>query len=85
MPRSSTSSAVSHGSKSGTSVQSATSAEPKPISPESGVDSPDSIDSNVVLPAPFGPTRPKTEPAGISRSTPSTPTPPKSLRSAVAV
>ena len=30
------------------------------------------MDSVVVLPAPFGPSRPKNEPAGTSRSTPAT-------------
>src|SRR2546421_8320236 len=32
------------------------------------------MDSDVVLPAPFGPSRPKNEPVGTSRSTPSTAT-----------
>jgi hypothetical protein len=40
--------------------------------PPSGRSSPTAIDSDVVLPAPFGPTSPKNEPAGTSRSTWST-------------
>ncbi len=40
--------------------------------PASGRSSPVAIDRVVVLPAPFGPTRPKNEPAGTSRSMPST-------------
>ena len=42
------------------------------IWPLSGRSSPVIIDSNVVLPAPFGPTRPASEPAATSRSMPAT-------------
>ena len=42
--------------------------------PASGRSSPTAIDSVVVLPAPLGPSRPKNEPAGTSRSTPATAT-----------
>jgi len=37
--------------------------------PPSGRSRPTAIDSDVVLPAPFGPTRPKNDPAGTVRST----------------
>ena len=40
--------------------------------PASGRRSPVAIDSVVVLPAPFGPTSPKNEPCGTTRSTPAT-------------
>jgi hypothetical protein len=37
--------------------------------PASGRSRPTAIDSEVVLPAPFGPTRPKNDPGGTTRST----------------
>ena len=40
--------------------------------PLSGRSSPVIIDSDVVLPAPFGPTSPASEPVATSRSTPAT-------------
>src|ERR1700761_6066846 len=42
------------------------------IRPSSGRSSPVIIDSDVVLPAPFGPTSPASDPAAMSRSTPAT-------------
>src|SRR5580693_452137 len=52
------------------------------IWPASGRSSPVIIDRDVVLPAPFGPTRPAKEPAAISRSIPATASlVPKLLRS----
>src|SRR5258708_29668717 len=50
--------------------------------PESGRSSPVIIDSEVVLPAPFGPTSPAREPTAMSRSIPATASlSPKLLRS----
>jgi hypothetical protein len=78
LARSTTSYAVSQPSNSGTSGQ--TAIWPRPVSmlivPRSARLVAASRHSSVVLPAPFGPTRPETEPRGTTRSTSNRPVPP---------